>query len=283
MSDQPLQKADFGAIYDQPDPRPYFTTLQPYAYEIPQHGAEAFTRLLEVIPSDAPPTVLDVCSSYGIVGALLRTDLRLADVYRHFTDPDKSGLSTTALREADRELLARRRRPDAPRVVGLDVAANAIAYGVDVGAMDAGSSENLEQGPPSERLTELVADVDLITTTGGVGYVTERTFDRLMRCRKGPVWVAAFCLRTYDYAPIADTLAQHGLRTERVSRTFAQRRFIDSDERQWAMSRVLAHGLDPSGKESDGCYHADLYVSRPRDAADQRSADELLDGAFAAD
>lgn len=277
----PLQKTDFGAIYDQPDPRPYFSTLQPYGYVIPQYGADAFLRLLEALPGRAdPPTVLDVCSSYGIVGALVRTDLRLPDLYAHYTDPSTSRQSSATLRESDRKLLAEHRVPDAPHVVGLDVAPNAVAYGVEIGAMDAGVTDNLETGPPSDRLTTLLSDVDLITTTGGVGYVTEHTFDRLMRTCHERVWVAAFCLRTYDYEPIATTLAEHGLRTERMWRTFPQRRFTDDAERQWAIDRVVERGLDPAGKEADGCYHADLYLSRPTGCAERRPVDELLADAF---
>ncbi|UYM04700.1 hypothetical protein [Solicola gregarius] len=277
----PLQKADFGAIYDQPDPRAYFSTLQPFGYVIPQYGADAFTRLLSVLPiRDVSPTVLDVCSSYGIVGTLLRSDLRLSDLYAHYTDPTTSAQSPQTLREADRKLIAERAKGAAPRVVGLDVAPNAVAYGVEIGAIDAGVTDNLETDDPSGRLTELLAGVDLITTTGGVGYVTERTFDRLLRSCPKDVWVAAFCLRTYDYHPIATTLARHGLRTERMSRTFPQRRFTDEDERQWAISRVRERGLDPEGKEADGYYHADLYLSRPLDATETRHVDALLADAF---
>ena len=41
VTDLPLQKADFGAIYDQPDPRAFFSTLEKFDYVIPQHGADA--------------------------------------------------------------------------------------------------------------------------------------------------------------------------------------------------------------------------------------------------
>ena len=60
-SDESLQKADFGAIYDQPDPRAYFLTLEPFDYVIPEHGAELFARLLQArgsVQAQHPPCAL---------------------------------------------------------------------------------------------------------------------------------------------------------------------------------------------------------------------------------
>lgn len=47
--------------------------------------------------------------------------------------------------------------------------------------------------PPAHRLPE---GVDLVTTTGGVGYVTERTFDGVLGARRGgsTPWVPSFGL-----------------------------------------------------------------------------------------
>ncbi|MGH3357587.1 MAG: hypothetical protein ACRDO7_02210 [Nocardioidaceae bacterium] len=275
--DPPLQKADFGAIYNQADPRAYFQTLAPYDYVIPQYGAEAFARLLrEHIAPGRRATVLDVCCSYGVVGTLLRTDLGIGDLYEHYRSPATADLTTEQLTEVDRRLLLDHAVPSAPRVVGLDVAPNAVDYAVSVGAMDSGVTDNLEVTAPSRELADLLRDVDLITTTGGVGYVTERTFEHLLQSCPSSAWVAAFCLRTYDYGPIAATMDKHGLRTERVARTFRQRRFTDDSEQRWATSRVVERGLDPEGKESTGYYHADLYLSRPETDVGAPSADRLL-------
>ena len=280
-----LQKADFGAIYDRPDPRAYFATLGPFDYVIPQHGAEVFTRLLEARGSRSAPEparLLDVCCSYGVVSTLLKTELELADVYEHYREATELDLTPEQLVEADQRLLKEHALPDTAAVVGLDVAAQAVEYAVATGSLDAGVAENLEVDRASAELTDLVAEVDMITTTGGVGYVTERTFDQLLDAAREDVWVASFCLRTYDYAPIVDTLEDHGLQTERLPRTFPQRRFTDADEERWALERVREHGLDPAGKEAEGCYHAEFYLSRPQAEVEQQPLPELLPDLFAA-
>jgi hypothetical protein len=278
ITGMPLQKADFGAIYDQPDPRAYFATLGPFDYKVPQHGAEVFTALLTARAADDQrrPTVLDVCCSYGVVATLLKTDLDLGDVYAHYRDA--ATCSTAELAAADRHLLQEHSRPAAPFVVGLDVARNAVEYAVATGALDTGVAENLEVDGASPQLTALLSDVDLITTTGGIGYVTHRTFDRLLQVSSKSAWVAAFCMRTYDYEPIAETLRALGLRTERLTRTFPQRRFTGPEEQEWAVSEVRSRGVDTAGREDDGYYHAEFYLSRPADDVAERPLSRLLPG-----
>jgi hypothetical protein len=271
-------KADFSGIYNEMDAREYYPVLQAVQYEIPQHGADLFSRLVDVRHQNdgQPPTILDVCCSYGIGGMLAKTDLALDEVYQHYQEAAGKGLAGDHLIREDIELLSRRRRPDAPRVIGLDVAENATRYAVAIGALDEAFAENLETSEPSADLARQMRDVDMITTTGGVGYVTGQTFGRLLdSCEQTP-WVAAFCLRAYDYEPIARTLAERGLVTEKASQSFPQRRFVDEAEQQWATAEVASRGLDPAAMESDGRYYADFYLSRPERDVDQHPLRELV-------
>ncbi len=278
-SEDSLHKADFDAIYDQPDPRAYYSTLAPLDYQIPRHGAEVASRLLAARPEPRPaPTVLDVCCSYGVLAMLLKTDVDLDGLSEHYRSPSMVERNRDQVADADRSLLKEHGLPAAPRVVGLDVASNAVDYAVTTNALDDGAIENLETQDPSERLAGLVGDVDLVTTTGGVGYVTRRTFDRLLDAVPPTAWFATFCLRTYDFAPIAESMSAHGRRTESLPGTFRQRRFTDPDEQQWALSEVSSYGLDPTGKEADGYFHAELHVSRPAEDVDRVPLEPLLAG-----
>ena len=279
MSDDPvLQKADFDSIYDQRDPRAYFTTLEPFDYQVPQHGADIFNKLLQVRPpgSGRTPTVLDVCCSYGVAATLLKTSLDMGDLYAHYRDPAVQEFVPEQMMHADKSFLDEHRRPRVPKVLGLDVAGIAVDYALAIGSLDAGAVENLEEDEPTSGLAEQLSEVDLITTTGGIGYVTERTFDRLLTYAPASAWVATFCLRTYDYEPIIETLSRHGLRTERVERTFRQRRFTDETEQKWALEQVTSRGFDPEGREDDGYYHAEFYLSRPAAQVAERPLEQLL-------
>jgi hypothetical protein len=262
-------KTRFDDIYDQPDPRDYFRTLAPYEYEIPHHAQAVFRRTRELrsraLATGQPLTVLDLCCSYGVNAALLNHDVTLADLYAHYTSPKVAALTTQELIERDKEFYALRRRPDATAIIGLDTAPNATRYALDVGLLDEAYAENLERHPPSPALRRAVARTGLITVTGGIGYISHRTFDALLDCAREPVWVSAFVLRTVPYGRVAATLAAHGLATVTdTSRTYPQRLFTSPEERRDAVRQVIRAGADPTGRESAGRYHARLHESRPR-------------------
>ncbi|WP_405647887.1 hypothetical protein [Streptomyces uncialis] len=261
-------KANFGDIYDCPDPRPYFATLRPLGYQIPHHGQAAFRALTEALrrlrPDRTPPAVVDLCCSYGINAALLNHRVTLAELYTRYATPRIAALSARQLATEDRAFFTARRTPEAVSVTGIDAAAHAAGYAREAGLLDDAFAENLEVTGPSPALRDALADTDLITVTGGIGYVRTRTFARLLDCVAAPPWVAAFVLRTVPYEPIAELLAGSGLVTEKLTgRTFRQRRFADDAERQAAFDALAATGLPTAGKEEDGYYHADLYLSRP--------------------
>ncbi|PNE39935.1 hypothetical protein [Streptomyces noursei] len=270
------QMTRFDDIYSRPDPRWYFGALGALGYQTPHHAQSVFRRLLPLagfpeVPKhpadqDGRPhaTVLDICCSYGINAALLNHHVTLEELYDRYTSPQVARLTTAELIESDRKYYAARRRSDAVPVIGLDVAAPAIAYGRAAGLLDEGFAENLEIVPPSPALYRATRGTRLITVTGGASFLTARTFGPLLEGRRKPPWVAAFVLRTGSYQNIADGLAMLGMTTEKdTSRTYPQRRFTDADEQQYAIAAVAAAGDDPLGKETDGHFHTTLHLTQP--------------------
>ncbi|GEL18664.1 hypothetical protein [Pseudonocardia asaccharolytica] len=273
-------KADFSGIYDRPDPRPYFETLKSVDYRIPQEGLPVVAAVLGASArAGRPRTVLDVCCSYGINAALLRFGVDMDEMRAHYTDPALAALSPDELADADREYYTSRpRRPDLT-VLGVDSAVPAVGYGVRAGLMTDGWAEDLETSDPSPELAAGVRDVGLIVSTGGVGYVGAPTFERLLRAIRDPhdLWAAVFVLRIFDYDEITELFTRHGLVTERVpGMTFRQRRFADRTEHEAAVNEVVRRGLDPAGKEADGWYHAECFITRPAAVAAQVPIADLV-------
>lgn len=257
----------FDDIYDRPDPRGFFRALGAWGYQTPHHAQEVFRRLVATRADGAAGVaVLDMCCSYGINAALLNHDVTLAELYDRYRSAPIAAMDTAELIEADRAWYAARRRADAVPVIGLDVAANAIAYARAVGLLDAGFAENLELAPPSPELLAATRPVGLITVTGGASFLSPRSFRPFLTDAPAPVWVAAFVLRTGSYRAIADGLTAHGLVTEKFGpHTFPQRRFTSEREQRYAVDAVIAAAEDPEGRESAGWFHAALHLSRPED------------------
>lgn len=222
--------------------------------------------------------MVDLCCSYGINAALLKYDVALDDLYDRYSS-DNLLLSGDELAESDAAYYADREKEDAPRVVGVDAAGNAVSYALKAGLLDAGAGEDLENEPPSEALRREVSGADLFTVTGGIGYISERTFDRLLGCvdeRRDP-WVAVLALRWVSYDKISEVLGGYGLVTEKLEgHTFEQRRFADEEEQEYVCGELESMGIDTEGKEGDGSYHAEFYLSRPEEQASEASVGELV-------
>lgn len=275
-------KASFDHVYDLPDPRGYFEALGALDYRAPEHGRRLFPSLLDALPADGPQGVLDVCCSYGVNAALLRHDLILDDLYAHYGSPGQARLSTEELLDADRAFYAEHRKTRPPGIVGADSAGSAVRYALRAGLLDAGFGEDLEEAEPSDDFQNAVGNVGLVTVTGGVGYVWERTFDRVVgtvtRASGRAPWVATLPARIVDYGPLARLFSRYGLVTEKLpARTFPQRRFADAAEREHVLATLAGMGVDPSGREEEGWYHADLYLSRPEDEARRAPIEELFE------
>lgn len=273
-------KASFDHLYNLPEPRRLFRALRPLGYRIPEDGQTIFSLLLAELRREGhgPLTVLDVACSYGINAALLKHDLTLNDLYERYGLEGLDDESPEKLAAADRTFFATRRLDAGLRVLGLDSAPNAITYGLRTGLLDGGFTDNLERDEPSVELVSTLREVDLITVTGGVGYLSARTFDRLLTAaEERRPWVATFPLRTVDYRPIARALARHGLVTERLTdRSFPQRAFLTQAEQRFAVRAVRDRGLDPTGKEAAGRFYADFYLSRPAERAVALPIERLL-------
>jgi SAM-dependent methyltransferase len=271
-------KADFSDVYVQPDPRDYYSTLLPLDYEIPAHGCDVFQRLIdELRQPDAGVTVLDVCCSYGVNAALLNHDIDLEEIETHYQRAE--GLSRQELLERDRRWLDANRHTETVEVIGLDASEPAVRYAVDCGLLVDGVVADLEEEPLSDEDAAKVADVDLVTVSGGVGYVKEQTFGQILDAADEPPWVAALVLRWIDFDGIAATLESRGLVTEKADELLVpQRRFIDESERDFVLAELTARGIDPSGVEADGHHYAEVYLARPPEAVEAAPVQQLLKG-----
>ncbi len=278
-------KASFDDIYDGADPRGYFETLWRLDYRAPQNGYLFFPALVQekqrlLDGKSEGVTVVDLACSYGVNGALLKYDVTLHDLYERYRSEELAGLSSEEMAAADAEFYRSRKREASPKVVGIDVAENAIRYALRIGLMDEGFAENLEEDEPTDALGKAVTAADLLVVTGGVGYVGESTFGRLldrMTEEGNAPWVATFPTRMVDYGPIIELLSRYGLVTEKLpERTFPQRRFEGADEQEYVLGELESMGIDPDGREAAGYYHSEFYLSRPPEQASEVPIEELV-------
>ncbi|GGS13552.1 MULTISPECIES: class I SAM-dependent methyltransferase [Actinokineospora] len=247
-------KVSLDHIYTAPDPRPFFSTLRGLDYRVPQLAKPHFA---ELIARSGAARVLDIGCSYGVNAALLRCDLTMDDLYARYPADDRP---RAELLLADRELV--RARGDRSWFAGLDASRPALDYALAAGFLDDAVHADLESNEPTAAQRALFDSVDLVISTGCIGYVTEATLARVAGERTP--WMAHFVLRMFPFTPIADRLDALGYETEVVDRMFPQRRFASDDEQEQVLDTLAQVGVDPSGWETEGWLYARLHISRPR-------------------
>jgi hypothetical protein len=260
-------KADFDKIYNAADPREYFRVLYGLDYVIPELAKSVFDALIDHSLDGGRKRlkILDIGSSYGINSALIRYPLDLHRLAQRYASNEMYGQTPEDVIRLDRHYFSSWPCRENLSFVGVDTAAPAIDYARAVGLIEGGVTTNLEERDPTAKDRALLKGADLIISTGCVGYVSGRTFERLLAAQdpKRPPTIASLVLRMFSYDEIAASFAAHGMVTEKLGGvTFVQRRFISSDEYEAAMDRLTARGVDPTGKEAEGLMHAELYVTR---------------------
>jgi SAM-dependent methyltransferase len=265
-------KASFDHIYTQPDPREYYRTLRRYGYRIPQVAKPyfaSFIRDVRAVGGIPVPTILDVGCSYGVNAALLKCDATMDELYERYDALDADSHTRDALVARDRELVRARGRMGGARFVGLDASGAALSYARSAGFLDDAVHADLEERDltPAER--RQLRGVDLVISTGCLGYVTDRTIARVVEANgdRKP-WMAHFVLRMFSFQPVAERLAGLGYETVHPEGVFKQRRFASEQEQSLTLDALSAAGVDARGLEQEGWLYAELYVSRPNGGHD---------------
>lgn len=274
-------KADLNRFYESRDPRSYFSVLGFLDYIIPQVASPVFAQLVKArhARKGAPVKVLDLGASYGINGALLKYPITWDMLRNRYQIADFEGLSAGDLERYDNHYFKAWPRRESVEVIAQDVSEPALNFARSSGCIDRGLAINLEERDPDEETAAALRDVDLIISTGCVGYISEKTFARVMSAanRADPPWVASFVLRMFPYDRIRDVLSQFGLVTEKFEgATFIQRRFADRDEMAGVMRQLRGARVPTAGKEDRGYLHAELFVSRPAEEIERFPVTRLV-------
>ncbi|HRO00515.1 class I SAM-dependent methyltransferase [Nitrobacter sp.] len=272
-------KAVFDDIYIQDDPRSYFSTLGDLDYMITDVAEPVIRQILSAKASvtESKPVVLDVGCSYGINAAVHRFPLTFGGLRHRYARREIKAVSSEELMQLDRNFYASWPDHGLARFLGLDVSAPAVRYATRVGLLEQGIVADLESQPLSAEDARIIKPVDVILSTGCIGYVTEKTFGKLLDATERKPWIISFVLRMFPYDALEKTFAERGLVTEKLGGvTFIQRRFRDAEEFENSLATLAAAQIDSTGLESEGLFHADLILSRPEADARIASLEDIV-------
>lgn len=267
-------KAVFDDAYNSSDPRMYYEDLGRLGYRIAGEAQPQIARTVSAlaeIRGIEKPKVIDIGSSYGINAALQNTDLTLDELDEHYRTDKIADWDREEILKRDIKYFSDHESEQTSSIVGIDVSAEALQYAVDAGLLESALAKNLEEEELAPKEASLLADADLIMSTGAVGYVSETTFEQVLdACGDSRPWVANSVLRMFPYDGFLKLLHDRGYVTEKYESTLIQRAFASEEEQQNVMDNLEKVGVDPEGKETDGHYHAEFFLSRPREEATRK-------------
>lgn len=269
-------KASFDEVYSSPTPHAYVALMAQNGYEIGEQArpyCAAAAELLREHNGDAwPVQMLDVGCSYGIGSAFVKYGCSFDEIVAFFAA--RAPREYHAACEAMRIWLNIAPPACDVRAVGLDSSKPAIRFAVDAGLLDGGIARDFERPgtSPTEDECAWFRSCNLLISTGAIGYVTERTLDKvLLHLGKdypgdfGPFAVVTI-LRMFDISPIETVFEERGFTFGPVPGVrLPQRRFTDGEERQKVLSLLHDRGIDTREWEDRGKLYADLYIAAPGD------------------
>jgi hypothetical protein len=272
---QNLVKASFDATYAAQTPHQYLHNMTAVDYRMADYMNPFLAAVVDIAMSPAAPQcpvrILDLGCSYGVSGALLKTDCSYQEL-ANFILCETSREYASCVTDSKRWLGSHVVREDV-EVVGFDSSAEAVRFATASRMIDKGITRNLEEN--ESELTDdersLIRQCDVLLSTGVIGYVTEKTINPILdefccdaRGGLGGVAIVSV-LELFDQEPIAECFAEHGYRFGEIPIRIPQRRFADAEEREGVLETLRDRGESTAVQDSEEQMFASLCVAaRPQ-------------------
>ena len=260
-------KKDFSDIYIEKHPTSYLQEMKRLDYRIPDQTKPLYKHLAERIVNYKKNSVkiLDIGSSYGINSALLNHHLIMSELDDYFVNdnPEPSIQSTKSffddLPNNDPNL----------KFYLIDTSKQALNFAEKAGLCEDSFCINLEQDSVPMKFNETMNNVDLIISTGCVGYIGWKSFENLfenIRGSRGPLPIFAFTvLRIFPMDNIERVFKENNfeLIKTRIG-PLKQRRFNNEKEMSNTIELLKNHGKQTEQLEDEGYYFADFFIGGPK-------------------
>ena len=252
-------------IYNQETPLHFYNALSEFDYSIPEQALPIFEKLisfLKTVRNKDKIKLIDLGSSYGVNGVLLKSSISLEDLFNHYKNPKLRSFSADDLLAHDKNWYETEN--NSITVIGADISEKALDYAIETNFIDQKLSGNFEKRPLKDSEKKSIENTDLIISTGCIGYVGHKTINELLKPLGANLPIMAhFVLRTISFNEIDHLTSEKGYKTYKSKKTFHQRNFASREEKRSTLDRLSEMSINPTGLETEGSYYANLYLSLP--------------------
>ncbi|MEB3177930.1 MAG: hypothetical protein VKL59_02650 [Nostocaceae cyanobacterium] len=276
------KKLNLNQVYNLREPEPYYQSINQYEYDLPERAKPYFQKIINTYrhyESLGSLKILDIGCSYGINAAILKFNKSIAEIYQHYTNPLRLQRSELSRRHLDSKWFHESSLDENLQFIGLDSAEKAVNYATESQLIQSGISTNLEKLPLLKEHYTNLQDINLLISTGCIGYITEITLDKILSAVRNldQLWGAVFVLKMFDISGIKKTFAKYNLALVETGVTVKQRKFSSVEEKQSMINFLEKQGLSAEDeKESDNLL-AQLFLILPPPVTNKPLIKKLLD------
>lgn len=257
-------KKDFSDIYTKKFPFSYLLEMKNLGYRIPDQTKPLYQHLAERMANylNRHLKILDLGSSYGINSALLNYELVMAELDNYFVNNNQS----PSLKETQSFFDELPNKNPKFEFFLVDTSSSALDFAEKAGLCEDSFCVNMENENISPKFEQTLNDIDLIISTGCIGYIGSKSFEKIFesidKYGKNPLPVFAFTvLRIFPMDEIQKVFEKNGFKLVNTKiGPLKQRQFHNETEMKKTIDLLKNQGIDTAGLEDEGYYYADFYV-----------------------
>lgn len=262
-------KKNFMDVYMQESPYFYLKEMDSVNYYIAQGTKPLYKYLANEIYREKknPLEIMDLGSSYGIIPALMRYEISLSVINSFFLYRGNDYPSNKEARAFLKRLPVK--NPHF-KFYPVDISKPAIQFSEFTGLAEEGFCINLEKQSLSPRLDKRLQTIDLVVSTGCIGYIGkisfQKIFESLKKRKNSPIFFAFSVLRIFQTRELREVFERNHfslLKCEKLK--IKQREFYNEEEQVKTLSLLKERGIDARGLEDKGCYYADFFIAGPEE------------------
>jgi hypothetical protein len=276
------KKLNLNQVYNLRDPEPYYQAINQYEYDLPERAKPYFQKIINTYrqyESLHSLKILDIGCSYGINAALLKFNKSITEIYQHYTNPLRLQQSEISRRHLDSKWLHESSFDEGLQFIGLDSAEKAVNYATESQLIQSGFSTNLEKFPLLKQDYTNLQNINLLISTGCIGYITKVTFDKILSALRNldQLWGAVFVLKMFDLSGIKKTFAKYNLALVETGVTVKQRKFSSVEEKESMINFLEKQGLSAEDEKESDNFFAQLFLILPPPIINKLLIKKLLD------
>ena len=262
------KKLNLNEVYNLKNPEPYYQSINQYEYDLPERAKPYFEKIINTYRNYESVRflkILDIGCSYGINAAILKFNKSITEIYQHYTNSSRLQQSELSRRHLDSKWLDESSLDEGLQFIGLDSAEKAVNYATESQLIQSGISTNLERFPLLKEDYTNLQDINLLLSTGCIGYITEVTFDKILSAVRNldQLWGAVFVLKMFDISEIKKTFAKYNLALVETGVTVKQRKFSSVEEKESMINFLEKQGLSAEDEKKSDNLLAELFLILP--------------------